>query len=208
MVVVADPPSELTGVRRRGGLREIRAGVWRIDTELPRSNGARRRVSQTISGTKDDAEAALIDLMARVAESKAPVARTKSGQKRRAKRSGAITRLAPDRWLIGVEGEPDPVTGQRRRHTRVVHGDREQAAVALARLQLLNADQLLQRATGARTPGVVLVDGWRAGTWARQQGKVTIRSSARLSAADISRVEQAAHELSGPLGRAVEVTIT
>jgi hypothetical protein len=79
------------------------------------------------------------------------VARTKSGQKQRARRSGAITRLAPDRWLIGVEGEQDPVTGERRRHTRVAQGDREQAEIALARLQLLKADQLLHRSTGARS---------------------------------------------------------
>jgi integrase len=148
---VVESSKEPVRTRRRGGLTEIRAGVWRIDTELPPSNGARRRVSQTIRGSKDVAEAALTDLMARVAESKPPVARTKSGQKRRARRSGAITRLAPDRWLIGVEGEPDPVTGERRRHTRVAHGGREQAEIALARLQLLNADQLLQRSTGART---------------------------------------------------------
>jgi integrase len=148
---VADAVQESAGGRRRGGLREIRAGVWRIDTELPAVDDARRRVSRTIKGSRDAAEAALSELIARVADSKPPVARTKSGLPRRAKWSGAITRLAADRWLIGVEGEPDPVTGQRRRHTRVVNGDREQAEVALARLQLLNADQLLQRATAART---------------------------------------------------------
>jgi integrase len=139
------------GGRRRGGLRELRAGAWRIDAELPPVDGSRRRVSQTIRGTKDEAEAALTELVARIAANRAPVARTRSGDKRRSRRSGAITRLGPDRWLVGVEGEPDPVTGQRRRHTRVVQGARDEAEVALARLQVLNADQRLQQATGART---------------------------------------------------------
>jgi hypothetical protein len=148
---VAEALKTPNGGRRRGGLRELRAGVWRIDAELPAVDGARRRVSQTIRGKKDEAEAALTELLARVAVNRAPVARTRSGDKRRARRSGAITRLAPDRWLVGVEGEPDSVTGQRRRHTRVVLGARDEAEVALARLQVLSADQLLQRTTGART---------------------------------------------------------
>jgi hypothetical protein len=56
-------------------------------------------------------------------------------------------------------------------------------------------------------PGVVLVDGRRAGTWARQRHHVTVRPSPRLSAAEIDRVTTAAQELSGPLGRAVRVTV-
>jgi hypothetical protein len=38
----------------------------------------------------------------RCGPAQAPGARTKSGHKRRARRSGAITLLAPERWLIGV----------------------------------------------------------------------------------------------------------
>jgi hypothetical protein len=60
--------------RRRGGLKEIRAGVWRIDTDLPAMDGARRRVSQTIKGSKVEAEAALVELIARVANAK-PISR-------------------------------------------------------------------------------------------------------------------------------------
>jgi hypothetical protein len=58
--------------------------------------------------------------------------------------------LAPDRWLVGVEGAPDPVTGKRPRHTTIVNR-REQAEVALARMKLLDADGLKQSATNART---------------------------------------------------------
>ena len=57
-------------------------------------------------------------------------------------------------------------------------------------------------------PGVLLVDGRRAGTWARQRGNVTIRPSGPLSAARRDRVEHAAGELRGVLGRPVSVTIT
>jgi integrase len=148
---VAEAPENSPAGRRHGGLKEIRAGVWRVDAELPKVDGARRRVSQTVRGSRDDAEAALSLLLSRVETGKPPVARTKAGRARRSRRSGAITLLAPDRWLIGVEGEPDPITGQRRRHTRVVHGSREDAEVALARLKLLKADQLLDRGTGVRT---------------------------------------------------------
>ena len=59
--------------------------------------------------------------------------------------------LAPDRWLVGIEGPPDPVSGKRRRQTSVVNGTRDQAEVALARLKLMDADGHDQSATNART---------------------------------------------------------
>ena len=63
-------------------------------------------------------------------------------------------------------------------------------------------------ATEAReTPGVILVDGRRAGTWARQQHHVTVRPSTRLSTANVDRVQTAAGELSGPVGRPVRITV-
>jgi hypothetical protein len=55
-------------------------------------------------------------------------------------------------------------------------------------------------------PGVLLLDGRRVGTWARQQAHVTIRPTAKLDAASRHRLHEAAHELSGPLGRRVRVT--
>ena len=56
-----------------------------------------------------------------------------------------------DRWLIGVEGPPDPVTGQRRRFTRTVHGSREQAEVELASLKLAVDGGDVPTATRAKT---------------------------------------------------------
>jgi integrase len=153
---VAVVPGDRASARRKGGLKPVRDGVWRIDVELPRVPGEpRRRVSRTIFGSQDDAEFALDDLTGRVDELAAtaqPAKRTSSGAKtRRTRRSGAITRLGIDRWLVGVEGPPDPVTGQRRRHTRAVRGDREQAEVVLAALKLALDCGAVPIATRAKT---------------------------------------------------------
>jgi hypothetical protein len=57
------------GVRRGGGLKATRDGVWRVDVELPRVEGeARRRVSRSVVGSLQDAEHALDDLIRQVAE--------------------------------------------------------------------------------------------------------------------------------------------
>jgi len=55
--------------------------------------------------------------------------------------------------------------------------------------------------------GVVLVDGRRAGTWARQGHRMTIRPAPRVSPARLDRTTAAAHELDGLLGRPVAVTV-
>lgn len=139
--------------RRTGGIKSVRDGVWRVDTELPRTAPeSRRRVSQTVVGSRDDAEAALEQLIAKVARNEHPGRRaTRAGARERPKRSGSLATLGPDRWLVGIEGRRDPVTGQRRRHTQVVLGTREQAEVALARLKLVGDDDLLHSGTRART---------------------------------------------------------
>jgi integrase len=112
-------------------------------------------VSRTIFGTREDAERDLEDLAGRVDELAAttkPAKRTSTGAKsRRARQSGAITRLGVDRWLVGVEGPPDSVTAQRRRHTRTVRGTREQAEVALASLKLALEGGAVPIATRAKT---------------------------------------------------------
>jgi len=101
--------------RRVGGLKAVREGVWRVDVELPRvEGGARRRVSRTVSGSREDAQAALEELSRQVSTEgeERPRARRSSGSSRaaRPRSSGGITSLGPDRWLVGVEGERDPLS--------------------------------------------------------------------------------------------------
>jgi integrase len=137
--------------RRKGGLKLVRTGVWRVDVEVPTANGKRRRVSRTVNGTRAEAEVVLDELRSALAASVAPVASTGPRRAGRTKRSGAVTKLGPDRWLIGVEGSRDPVTGARRRHTQVVRGSKTDAEVALARLKLRANDAVLEPGTGARS---------------------------------------------------------
>lgn len=125
--------------RRRGGLKVVRDGVWRVDVELPRVEGEpRRRVSRTVSGSIDDAGRVLDELTRQVADGATSkrARRTVAPRSARARSSGAVSSLGPDRWLVGVEGPADPMSGKRRRYTRVVRGNRDEAEVALARLKL------------------------------------------------------------------------
>ncbi len=46
-------------------------------------------------------------------------------------------------WRVDVEVGRDPVTGQRRRVARVVHGAREDAEIALARLKVADQEKRL-----------------------------------------------------------------
>jgi hypothetical protein len=141
--------------RRRGGLRPVGAELWLVDVELPRQPGEpRRRVSRTVHGTEADAEAALVELRRAVAEDstkRRPTRKTTAAK--RTKRTGgvgAITQRGPDRWQIGVEGAPDPITAERRRHTRVIRGSRDDAEAALARLRVDHAAGAFRTATSAR----------------------------------------------------------
>lgn len=141
--------------RRSGGLKLLREGVWRVDVELPRkSNEPRRRVSRTVEGTKEDAEAVLDQLRRHVAkagkEEVAPRRPRKREQSRR-RGSGGITQVSHDKWLVGIEGARDPLTGARQRHTRTVRGTRKDAEAVLARLRLDFGSGEIQVATGART---------------------------------------------------------
>jgi hypothetical protein len=45
------------------GVREVRAGVWLVDVELPRDadTGKRPRVSRTIAGTREDVDLILLN---------------------------------------------------------------------------------------------------------------------------------------------------
>jgi integrase len=49
-------------------------------------------------------------------------------------RTGTMTRRGDDRWRLQVAGEPDPLTGKRRRLSRTVSGTRAEAREALQRL--------------------------------------------------------------------------
>jgi integrase len=154
---VMKPDAEISGTSGRplGGLKAVRPGVWRIDAELPRTDGeARRRVSRTVDGNEDEARAALAELLRSVAEGSMSARRSGGGSGSAAARqrgSGSISALGTDRWLVGVEGPPDPVTGDRRRYTKVVRGERSAAEVALAHLRLTIERGETIVATNART---------------------------------------------------------
>ncbi len=70
------------------------------------------RVSRTVIGTRDEADAALTDLRTKATEAGAERPQRR-GRKpsRRAKRSGAISEIGHNRWLLGAEAPPDPLTG-------------------------------------------------------------------------------------------------
>ena len=55
-------------------------------------------------------------------------------------------------WRVDVEVARDPVTGRRRRVARLVHGTREDAEIALARLKVADHEKRLPRGgTSARS---------------------------------------------------------
>ena len=141
-------------LRGRGGLKQVREGVWRVDVELPRDpGGGRRRVSKTVIGRRGDAEQALAELADLVRTGGGR--RAKRGGKKRARMtrhrgSGAVSPVGPGRWLVGVEGPADLVTGRRRRYTRTVRGSREEAEIVLARLKLSIESGSVPIATNAR----------------------------------------------------------
>jgi hypothetical protein len=55
--------------RGAGGITPVRAGVWRVDTEVPRQPGERRRrISQTVYGSRTEAEQAVLNLRAGATE--------------------------------------------------------------------------------------------------------------------------------------------
>jgi len=147
--------ADAEGGRRKGGVKAVREGVWRVDVELPREAGEpRRRVSKTVKGSEQDAEAALAALRHDVEQGGPSARRAKrSGGprgRRRQRGSGGVTKLGHDRWLIGLEGETDPVSGDRRRHTKVVWGSRDEAEAELALLRTQLTAGKLPSGTRAR----------------------------------------------------------
>ena len=128
------------GRRRKGWHQADSHGVWRVDVELPRGTGEpRRRVSRTVEAPPPTPKQRSTNCSAR--SNRWPT--YSPSQARRwpewptpQARSGGVTKLGHDRWLVGLEGEADPVSGDRRRHTKVVWGSREEAEAELALLRV------------------------------------------------------------------------
>ena len=62
---------------------------------------------------------------------------------RRQRGSGGVIPVRDGVWRIDVEGQRDPVTGKRRRISRRVHGTRQEAELALAKLRLADHEKRL-----------------------------------------------------------------
>lgn len=67
----------------------------------------------------------------------------KSATHRRTRGSGGVIPVREGVWRIDIEGKRDPVTGRRRRISRHVHGTREEAELALAKLRVADHEKRL-----------------------------------------------------------------
>jgi integrase len=77
-------------------------------------------------------------------------------QRLRKRGSGGIVAVREGIWRVDVEVHRDPVTGQRRRVSRRVHGTRDDAEVALARLKVADHEKRLPTGgTNARSVAAV-----------------------------------------------------
>ena len=70
-------------------------------------------------------------------------ASTKAAAHRRKRGSGGVIPIRAGVWRIDIEGKRDPVTGKRRRISRQVHGTREEAELALAKLRVADHEKRL-----------------------------------------------------------------
>jgi integrase len=78
-------------------------------------------------------------------------------QHRRHRGSGGVLQLADDRWRVDIELPRDPVTGRRRRVSRIIRGSREEAELALARLKITaHQKRLPSGGTNARSVGAAM----------------------------------------------------
>ncbi len=79
-----------------------------------------------------------------------------SAQRLRRRGSGGVFAVRDCVWRVDVEIGRDPVTGQRRRVSRTIHGTREDAEVALARLKVADHEKRLPTGgTNARSVAAV-----------------------------------------------------
>jgi integrase len=126
--------------------------VWRVEVELPQAGGApRRRVSKTVNGTRADAEQALESLRVGCVEVAAERSQRRTGKAVRTRGTGSISGRGLNRWLLLIEGPPDPITGRRRRYSRTVEGSRKDAEGELAQLRVQVDSGARIVATNART---------------------------------------------------------
>ncbi|HXW78141.1 MAG TPA: hypothetical protein VEJ84_01515, partial [Acidimicrobiales bacterium] len=73
-------------------------------------------------------------------------------QRLRRRGSGGVFAVRDGVWRVDVEVARDPVSGRRRRVSRYVHGTRDDAEVALARLRVADHEKRLPRGgTNARS---------------------------------------------------------
>ena len=81
-----------------------------------------------------------------------------NGSSRRSRRrgSGGVFAVRDGVWRVDVEIGRDPVTGRRRRVSRTIHGTREDAEIALARLKVADHEKRLPTGgTNARSVAAV-----------------------------------------------------
>lgn len=97
-------------------------------------------------------------------------------RKRAPRRGGRIEQLAPGRWKVIAEADPDTLTGKRRRVTRTVEGTRLDAERALAELVAKRGKGGLA-GTNDLTVGELL-DWWHERTLGRRPSTVVNEASA------------------------------
>ncbi len=83
----------------------------------------------------------------------APTDRSTNRARRRG--SGGVFAVRDGVWRVDVEVSRDAVTGRRRRVSRTIHGTREDAEIALARLKVADHEKRLPAGTNARSVGAV-----------------------------------------------------
>lgn len=80
----------------------------------------------------------------------------RSTKRARRRGSGGVFAVRDGVWRVDVEVGRDPVTGRRRRVSRTIHGTREDAEIALARLKVADHEKRLPTGgTNARSVGAV-----------------------------------------------------
>jgi integrase len=112
----------------------------------------------------------------------------RSSKRARRRGSGGVFAVRDGVWRVDVEIGRDPVTGRRRRVSRTIHGTREDAEVALARLKVADHEKRLPTGgTNARSVAAVFqlyLQAIDAGLIELAPSTIaTVRSATRIMAA-------------------------